>query len=704
MPQPATPSNTRRAGRSADGRRASVTTDRNGVPAPTGPATAATAATDAAAAASSGLGLRSPDSPVAYRVVAAALLLLGLGLWYALRVKSPLLPGVDDVPTGLGSTFLNVWGLVALLALVPTIRRGVGATLARIADPSPARRRIATLAVAVGAAALFLFLELVQGHDLLPSWHDEQSYALGARMLASGRLWMPAHPLARFFDSFYIFVEPVYASMYFPGAALMYVPAVWLGLPTSLLSAAIGGGVVGLTYRVVGELVDGAAGAVGAACVAACTPLQVLSAMTMSHPPLMLLTLLAAWAWLHWRRTIGDGAVGVGTVAGWAGAMGVFAGWAAITRPLDAACLLLPVGVAVLVRLARRGSGRTWALTVAAGLLGLAPFSALQAVQNWGLTGSWHRYPHDLYVSRDMPGVEFGFHSPDPTARPASDLPQKQVFHQTWTYPAALRHQPDQLVWQWWNVRLPYVGASTLPNVALATLVPLGLLGLAGIAGAGGSRGNGPGGVARGEGWAALLVLPAGVPLYLGAYVFYAFFMGYYPMVLAPAFALALAASPVAAARALPPRWRLGTVAAVALLVAGACAGQVASRVASGDYPNEFSTELAMIDAELAAIDRPAVVLFRFERGNTPHAEPVYNTSVAWPDDALVVRAHDRGPDNAALIRYYGTRQPGRDVFLYLRGPARAEHLVRLGTAGDLMARLRPNTPAPAAPPVAGPS
>ena len=54
----------------------------------------------------------------------------------------------------------------------------------------------------------------------------------------------------------------------------------------------------------------------------------------------------------------------------------------------------------------------------------------------------------------------------------------------------------------------------------------------------------------------------------------------------------------------------------------------------------------------------PAVVLFRYAPGkDNPHIEPVYNTDVAWPDDAPVIRAHDLGPRrNIEIFRYYPER------------------------------------------------
>ena len=63
-------------------------------------------------------------------------------------------------------------------------------------------------------------------------------------MLAEGRLWMPKHELADFFDTFYVLSRPKYASLYFPGAALLYVPTVWLGLPTWLMPIGVAGAIV----------------------------------------------------------------------------------------------------------------------------------------------------------------------------------------------------------------------------------------------------------------------------------------------------------------------------------------------------------------------------------------------------------------------------------------------------------------------------
>jgi hypothetical protein len=94
------------------------------------------------------------------------------------------------------------------------------------------------------------------------------------------------------------------------------------------------------------------------------------------------------------------------------------------------------------------------------------------------------------------------------------------------------------------------------------------------------------------------------------------------------------------------------------------------------------------VDDRLAAVaGRPAIVLFRFDPATSnTHVEPVYNSDVAWPDDARVIRAHDLGDAaNARLLAYYAAREPGRRVYRYDRAKSAAASPLRyLGTAGEL--------------------
>ena len=85
----------------------------------------------------------------------------------------------------------------------------------------------------------------------------------------------------------------------------------------------------------------------------------------------------------------------------------------------------------------------------------------------------------------------------------------------------------------------------------------------------------------------------------------------------------------------------------------------------------------------------PAVILFRYhpelsqDGDNSCKVEPVYNTDVAWPDDAPIIHAHDLGSRNIEIIRYYAEHQPDRAFYLFDRGNP-ADPLHRLGTASEL--------------------
>ena len=80
---------------------------------------------------------------------------------------------------------------------------------------------------------------LNQDRDFFAKTHDECAYLIQTQMLARGKLWMPAHPLPDFFDSFYVLTTPKYASITFPGSAMFFVPALWLHLPTWIIPVII---------------------------------------------------------------------------------------------------------------------------------------------------------------------------------------------------------------------------------------------------------------------------------------------------------------------------------------------------------------------------------------------------------------------------------------------------------------------------------
>jgi hypothetical protein len=84
------------------------------------------------------------------------------------------------------------------------------------------------------------------------------------------------------------------------------------------------------------------------------------------------------------------------------------------------------------------------------------------------------------------------------------------------------------------------------------------------------------------------------------------------------------------------------------------------------------------VEGSLKTVQQPAVVLFRFAPGSSVDEEPVYNTGVAWPDDAPIIRAHDLGPRDGELLRYYAARKPGRTFYLFDRAD---RSLTRLGNA-----------------------
>jgi hypothetical protein len=301
--------------------------------------------------------LKPSSSPAFGSVITALLAIAGIEAWLTLGRGQW---GRDYQP--------EVTGLAILAMLVPPVRRAVVRWLDAVRHPSGRAAALTSLAVAGIASAYLYFTAVGQGFGFYPKVHDEFMYLTQASLLARGRLWMPRLPLPEFFDSFYILVDPVYAPLSWPGTALLLVPAHWLHLPYWLTPLLAAGAVVGLLYLIVTELFDGVAGLLAALLLLGVSAFRWQALTAMSHVPVLLLGLALTRAWLKWRD---------GMRPRWAWAIGALAGWAAITRPIDAICVALPIGIAM-VMAAWRSRGH--ALIPSSGTPGEGKGGGLRAV------------------------------------------------------------------------------------------------------------------------------------------------------------------------------------------------------------------------------------------------------------------------------------------------------------------------------------
>jgi hypothetical protein len=444
---------------------------------------------------------------------------------------------------------------------------------------------------------------------------------------------------------------------------------------------------------------------------------RVYSVLLTSHEPMLLMGLLLMWSWLRWRAA-------ERRRGAWAALMGVFAGWGAITRPADALCFAIPIGVAVLLdvlkpeRTGGRNTGilpvpaasdqqddqddiaslpsrqsdrrshgqdarvtdppihagrlRALAITVCLVVAGAAPFLAVQAVFNIGVTGSVWDTPYAYYLRQDQPNTSFGFHAYDPSARPVSVVPQKQAYYQNFFLPYVLRHQPSQVLPWWGRVYAGQAVDTSLPARPLLAFLPVGLLALHG----------------RGR-----KALAASLPLFVLLYMGNTFFLEHYAILIAPAALMLALLGLRRTAKAAGSRWNAPVrVALSAAFVAVCVISLPESNPLFGErYEDNDETFFAPLmqrvrnDVPLlpeSELRRPAVILFRWGPGQSIQEEPVYNTGVAWPDDARIIFAHDLGPErNREIFRYFAEREPKRYLYRWDRTTGQVEDL---GYARDL--------------------
>jgi 4-amino-4-deoxy-L-arabinose transferase-like glycosyltransferase len=543
----------------------------------------------------------------------------------------------------------------------------------RVANPAPRGRLLTAAVLTIVSIAYLYFTARHQHRDFSPMLHDEYCYLIQSKMLASGHLWLPKHELSDFFETFHLITDRAYASKYGPGTAMFYAPAALLHLPMWVMPLMLSGLAVGLMYLLASELFDDSAGLLAALLLLSLGIFRRTSIMVMSQAPMLALALLAILAFVYWRRQ---------RRAGWMILIGACVGWGAITRPVDALCIAIPLALGVLFEL-RQSCNRGRVKFIGLGLIAVSPFLLLQLIYNKGVTGDFKKLPWNYYAQRYDPYDTMSRGPMDPSFRPMSDLPQVQRFFDEFTLPAYRdkigRSRLDGLVdrasrtlagpplEEQEKARLIY---GALPSPLLIALLPLGLLGLC----------------ARRR-WVVWLALP----LFMLVYASYTFFLSHYAVAIAPAVILNLLAGVEVARRTWPGLsqligWMLTAVIAALALTA-------LPEVNAARRDQWFDAPLLRgVDKALAGIEhRPAIVLFKYDPERMIHEEPVFNTEAAWPDDAAVIRAHDLGDENARLFAYYAKRSPGRTVYRY---DEREETLMYLGTVGELAGAAATTRPA----------
>jgi hypothetical protein len=588
--------------------------------------------------------LINPRPPAALTGATLSLLLLcGLACWLTL----PLGPAGEHA-----SVPLWRWMAAALVGIFAFVlpRGPLESVAQKLRAPSPRKRAWIGVAIAVFAASYLALTAVHQDRDFFAKTHDECSYLLQTHMLAHGRLWMPSHPLADFFDSFYVLTKPVYASMYFPGTALMFVPALWLHVPIWLISISIAGAIVGLVYRLTAELVDGFSGILAAILLLSLSWFRMLSIMLMSQLPVLLLGLVMIWAWCRWRAG--------GRRWGWIVLIGACGGWAAITRPVDALCFAAAVDIAILLDLRAQPRGHFLKASIILAAAAL-PFLSIQAIQNVGITGHLLQTPFNLYAQRDLPGTAYGFTAPDPAAHVKSTAVQKQLLYEKWAKPYIAQHTPTRLAAAWWSSRLPLIADVTLPARPLLILLPLGLFAC-----------TGP----------RKRTLISTAAFFILLYIGYTFFLEHYAVVIAPAVVLAIVMAMGAIGR-WHPRARS---AVLGIVLAFACTSLWELNHSVNDEPFRSTWLRQLHDST----EKDAIVLFTFDVNPADprlleiiSQEPVYNSDVLWPDDAPLIRAHDLGDRNIELFRYFASHAPDRMIYRFSR---KTGDVQPLGRAIDL--------------------
>jgi hypothetical protein len=511
--------------------------------------------------------------------------------------------------------------------LIATAALALALVLARTVRSDALDARLAAVEAPLGrfgpwiAALISMAVVWYVWGELIPiAWiHDEASYLLQADILARGRWTLPSPAIPEFFEQPHVLVVPALASKYPPGHALLLTLGSLVGFPP-LVPLVLTGVSAALVFALGRRVANAWVGLIAwwlwltAPIVLRFQP-SYLSQVTTG------MLWLAAWWWLlDWRETRGRKPFLLLAAA---------IGWCAITRPLTALVLALPIGIYVLWRVARTGGWRDLGLGILVGsaILAILPLSSALT------TGSWREWPVERYRADYMPFDKPGF-ALDSTPPRRAVTPVVQS-HNIYFSAARKRLTADalpeiaslralNLVTGWFqNVRLPLIvfaiaGLIVMPGTVAFGLVTAALLFAAHLT------------YAHDQAWTLYYI--EGTP------------------VIAVLMALGIWRVSRWATRS-ETRAPLGAALILPVLVAF-------SLPAIGDWRSDHLTRGAFdrrFAKALRGVEGPAVIFLRYSPQLGVHPSVVFN--FAEPDRAPVWVVHDLGPRNAELLRVAPTRK-----------------------------------------------
>jgi hypothetical protein len=473
----------------------------------------------------------------------------------------------------------------------------------------------------------------------VPQIQDEAAYLLQAGIFARGRWTEIARPLPEFFAQMHVFTTPVLASKYPPGMSLFLTPFVWVGFPAlapMVLAGITGVLVFALARRVGNSLVAALAWAIWTTAPWALRWQATFLSQTITSA-LWLVTLYLLLRYRDEQRP-------------WLLiTLAAAIGFCAITRPVTAVALMLPVGVVVMRNVWRT---RTWRALAAAVLTGSAIVGILP-IHNQMTTGDWRvsplvKYSRE-YLPSDFPGFGFTASQPVTPLPPDLERSRQELFEARRQH--TLEALPETLFLRWVK------SVTIIANGWRLGLIPLVLLGVAVMPAAG--------------------VFAFGVSIgLLVAYAFHSHWLQWsqYYLEATPAYALALAAGIWGLASWVIRGWLtirhrtlwdgLESRVAVAMVITTVALGipgvfrlpttvsQYQNEVA---YQRRFGEALRLVHHE----SNKAIVFVEYGPNHNPHFSLVRNVPNLTDAESWI--AYDRGRDGLRLMRL----APERRAYIY---------------------------------------